>query len=279
MIHEELSQRERRTIKATRSMLTIFFNSTEFAWIKLLPHGTLFTAAYFVDNVIIHLPDGTLSSWVTSAAAYCICILTVPSAALMLKEEVKGPFLHCKERCQRVVDQIEESCPNKQIFRCFDIISVNLWPWQLKPLRRPAPGRGVNDFWLWMAEWRYRDQERTTTRTGKRCDLCGLSQTASVNESERFFPRIKNISALTSILVRWYKSGPQTCRHPALHWPRAATWRSVVNLTALVPFGREGYLAIWERQIWRLDMPSWAVPTPSKPARKRLGSFLSCERI
>jgi hypothetical protein len=55
-------------------MRTVFFNPTEFTSGELLPHGTPFTAAYFVDKVVIPLPGGTLSSWVTLAAADYIWI-------------------------------------------------------------------------------------------------------------------------------------------------------------------------------------------------------------
>jgi hypothetical protein len=36
-------------------MLTVFFNPKEFAIVNLSPQGMLFTAVYFVDNVIIPL--------------------------------------------------------------------------------------------------------------------------------------------------------------------------------------------------------------------------------
>jgi hypothetical protein len=54
---EELPQRVRQTIWATKSMLTVFFNPKEFAIMNLLPQGTSFTAVYYVENVIIPLAN------------------------------------------------------------------------------------------------------------------------------------------------------------------------------------------------------------------------------
>jgi hypothetical protein len=56
-IEEKLPQRVDQTIRATKSILTVFLNSKEFALVNLLPHGAPFTAAHFVDNVIIQLPS------------------------------------------------------------------------------------------------------------------------------------------------------------------------------------------------------------------------------
>jgi hypothetical protein len=52
-IEEELPQRMHQTIRATKAMLTVFFNPMEFTLVNLLSQGTSFTAAYFADNVTI----------------------------------------------------------------------------------------------------------------------------------------------------------------------------------------------------------------------------------
>jgi hypothetical protein len=52
-IEEELPQRMHETIRATKAMLTVFFNPIEFTPVNLLPQGTSFAAAYFADNVTI----------------------------------------------------------------------------------------------------------------------------------------------------------------------------------------------------------------------------------
>jgi hypothetical protein len=54
---EELPQRGRQTIGATKSMLTVFFNPKLFARENLLPQGTSFTAVYYVENVIVALAN------------------------------------------------------------------------------------------------------------------------------------------------------------------------------------------------------------------------------
>jgi intergrase/recombinase len=52
-IEEELPQRVRQTIKAANKILTVFFNPKEFARANMLLEVTSFTAAYFVDKVIV----------------------------------------------------------------------------------------------------------------------------------------------------------------------------------------------------------------------------------
>jgi hypothetical protein len=55
-IDQELPQRVRQTIGATKSMLTVFFNPKELAIVDLLTRDTSFTAVYFANNVILS-PD------------------------------------------------------------------------------------------------------------------------------------------------------------------------------------------------------------------------------
>jgi hypothetical protein len=57
-LEEELPQRVLQTIKATKSMLTVFFNPKQFTLMTLLPQGTSVTAARFVDKLIIPVANG-----------------------------------------------------------------------------------------------------------------------------------------------------------------------------------------------------------------------------
>jgi hypothetical protein len=60
-IEEELPQRTLQTMRAIKSMGTVFFNPKEFSTVNLLPQGTSFTVGYFIDNEIIHWPTSSLS--------------------------------------------------------------------------------------------------------------------------------------------------------------------------------------------------------------------------
>jgi hypothetical protein len=53
MINRELPQRVRQTGGATKSVLAVFLNPKEFAIVDLLGQNAVFTALYFVNNVIL----------------------------------------------------------------------------------------------------------------------------------------------------------------------------------------------------------------------------------
>jgi hypothetical protein len=82
-IDEELPQRARQTIGATKSMLGVFFNPNEFAMVDLLPQDTPFAALSFVNHVIFSLANRHAQQLGISAVASCICISAIPSAALL----------------------------------------------------------------------------------------------------------------------------------------------------------------------------------------------------
>jgi hypothetical protein len=56
-VDEELPQRVRRTIGATKSMPMIFFNPKGFGIVDLFPQDTSFTAVYFVNIIILPLAN------------------------------------------------------------------------------------------------------------------------------------------------------------------------------------------------------------------------------
>jgi hypothetical protein len=54
---EELPQRVHHTIRATKSMLMVFFNPKEFTTVDLLSQDISFMAVYFVNNAILPLAN------------------------------------------------------------------------------------------------------------------------------------------------------------------------------------------------------------------------------
>jgi hypothetical protein len=62
-IEEEFPQRVRQTIRATKSMLTVFFNPKEFTLGNLLGQGRTFTTAYFIDDVIMPFANQHAHQW------------------------------------------------------------------------------------------------------------------------------------------------------------------------------------------------------------------------
>jgi hypothetical protein len=90
-IEEELSQRIRQTIRATKLVMMDFFNANELALVNLLPQNTSFTAVYFVDNMIIPLARPHAQQGVTSPIANCTCISTISSATLLGMSETRWP--------------------------------------------------------------------------------------------------------------------------------------------------------------------------------------------
>jgi hypothetical protein len=51
-VHQELPVRVKQTIRASKSMLTVFFNPNSFAVVDLLPENESFTSAYFIDHIL-----------------------------------------------------------------------------------------------------------------------------------------------------------------------------------------------------------------------------------
>jgi hypothetical protein len=82
-IDEELSQRMRQTMRAAKSMLTVFFNPKEFITINMLPQSMSFAAACFTDNMIILYADRYAQQQGGIARSQCIYTSTIPSATLL----------------------------------------------------------------------------------------------------------------------------------------------------------------------------------------------------
>jgi hypothetical protein len=92
-IDEELPQRMPQTITATKSMPMVFFNPKEFSIVNLLPLDISVTAVYFVSSVILPLATRHAQQLGISAVTSCICISTIPSAALFGMSKNQWPAI------------------------------------------------------------------------------------------------------------------------------------------------------------------------------------------
>jgi hypothetical protein len=92
-IADELPQRVRQTMGATKPMLTVSFNPKEFATVGVLPWATSFVAVCFVNIVILPLVNRHAQQLGISAVTSCICISTIPTAALLGMSKNRWPVI------------------------------------------------------------------------------------------------------------------------------------------------------------------------------------------
>jgi hypothetical protein len=150
-IDEELPQRVRQTIRATKSMLMVFSDPKEFAIVGILPQNKSFTALYFANTVILPLDNRHtqqlgdvgrcklhlhfdiskchIARHVQEQIASCRCVRVpqppyLPDLAIAdfyfylfgrLKQQLSGRSLDSEENVLETITEILSDLPNDEV--------------------------------------------------------------------------------------------------------------------------------------------------------------------